>query len=73
MSDRKKYANDALNELVLLIHAMRTADRKRMKFIGLTDADLSENDFKHIVEALKKMGSIDSADDEGETLEIHQV
>jgi hypothetical protein len=44
-----------------------------MKFIGLTVADLSGKDFKHIVKALEKMLTIDPAADKGETLEIHPV
>ena len=71
-SDRKKYGNDALNELVLLVLAMRNADRQRMQLIGLTDTDLSENDFKFMIRALGNLVSL--GEDEGqETLEINQV
>jgi hypothetical protein len=52
--DSKNNANDG-EWIGLLIHAMQNADRKRMKFIGLTVADLSGKDFKHIVKALEKM------------------
>ena len=52
ISDGKKYANDALNELVVLIHTIRNADRKRMRFIGLIHVNLSEKYFKHLAKAL---------------------
>ena len=51
---------------------MRNADRQRMPFIGLTDTDLSENDFKFMIRALGNLVSL--GEDEGqETLEINQV
>jgi hypothetical protein len=72
-SDRKKYGNDALNELVVLIVGMRSTDRVRMRLIGLTDAGLTQRDFKRLINALSKLESVSRTEYERETLQIIQV